>query len=119
MDEKPKRDLWSLPPSEWTDEELRGCYDGHWAADELIERLAKARRANDCVKLLDASWSVTLFRNGVGSYTAVAVKPRQRPKEARETENQITDGFTPADALCRLTEKVLGGIDGMKDLADD
>lgn len=65
---------------------------------------------NDCMKLLDADWRILLFKNDMGSYSAVALKPGQDLMEAMEHENQITDDFTPTQALYRLTEKVFGRI---------
>lgn len=58
--------------------------------------------ADECVKLLDNGWTITLFRNGLGSYTAQA--------EHDKGEREITDDFLPSQALYRLTEKVGGNI---------
>lgn len=64
------------------------------------------KHADDCMKLLDNGWTVKLFKNGLGSYTARAVKPGKNGAKA----NVITDDFTPSQALYRLTEKVFGNI---------
>ncbi len=57
--------------------------------------------ANDSKKLLDNGWTITLFRNGLGSYTARATKSGKRFVD--------TDDFTPVDALHRIIEKVTTG----------
>ncbi len=66
--------------------------------------------ADECQKLLDNGWTVTLFRNDLGSYTATA---------ERGTESEITDDFLPSQALYRLTEKVGGNIVGTNRPAAD
>lgn len=63
---------------------------------------------DECVKLLDNGWNVVLFKNGLGSYSAVATK--KRLPESVIDDGVITDDFTPAKALYRLTEKVFGNI---------
>lgn len=64
---------------------------------------------NDVVKLLDNDWSVMLFRNDLGSYTAVAIMPEQSVHDAMQCDSQITDDFTVEKVLFRLTEKCLCG----------
>ena len=89
------------------------------------------RLADECKKLLDNGWTVQIFRNDLGSYTAVALSGRARglfqaaldqqtmdldDEEAEEIatvfqkERCITDDFEPSQALYRLTEKVFGRI---------
>lgn len=70
--------------------------------------------ADDACKLLDNGRSIVLYRNALGSYTAVAVRNGSdgsrfleraiRPELKADRE---TDDFTPAKALHRLTEKAL------------
>ncbi len=67
------------------------------------------KQADDVQKLLDSGWAVMLYANQMGSYTAVAMKSGQSPEEAIEIDRQITDDFTPSQALYRLTEKVTTG----------
>jgi hypothetical protein len=52
-------------------------------------------------QLLDADWHVCLYRNQLGSYTAEAYH------HGRE---EITDDFTPEQALTRLAYKTIDGI---------
>lgn len=66
--------------------------------------------ADECKKLLDNGWGITLFKNDLGTYTAIATQEGQGIYEAQEIDNQITDDFEPSQALYRLTEKVLGRI---------
>jgi hypothetical protein len=68
------------------------------------------KRANECMKLLDNKWVITIFKNGMGTYSAVAQRPGQSIEQAQENEKQITDDFTPAQLLYRITEKVMGRI---------
>jgi hypothetical protein len=51
----------------------------------------------DIQRLLDNGWSIHLYRNALGSYTARA---------RRWDEKVITDDFLPSQALFRLVEKV-------------
>jgi hypothetical protein len=66
--------------------------------------------ADECKKLLDNKWGITLFKNDLGTYTAVASRPGQNIAEAMEVDSQITDDFEPSQTLYRLTEKVYGRI---------
>jgi hypothetical protein len=66
--------------------------------------------ADECKKLLDNKWCIMLFKNELGTYTAVACKPGQSVFDAMEVDSQITDDFEPSQALYRLTEKVYGRI---------
>jgi hypothetical protein len=59
------------------------------------------KKADDCQKLLDNGWSILLYKNELGSYTADAMN--------RNDDNVVTDDFTPSQALYRLTEKVTTG----------
>ena len=68
------------------------------------------KHVDDCKKLLDNGWTVALFKNDLGSYTAVAARDWQTIEEAMEIESQVTDDFEPSQALYRLTEKVFGNI---------
>lgn len=65
--------------------------------------------ADESMKLMDAGYRVLLFKNDLGSYTAIAIKPSQDFDEASENDRQITDEFTPSKALHRLTEKLVFG----------
>lgn len=57
-------------------------------------------------KLLDNGWSIKLYRNQLGSYTARAQrKDRKVPAEGLF----ITDDSTPSKAIIRLAEKILFG----------
>lgn len=71
------------------------------------------RNADECKKLLDNGWSVVLFKNGLGSYTAVAVPKAKQQRLLRaipRPEKRLTDDFEPSQVLYRVTEKVLGNI---------
>jgi hypothetical protein len=59
---------------------------------------------NECTRLLDNGWIVKLYRNRIGSYTAMAYN------EENQKARVYTDDFTPEQALCRLTEKVFGNV---------
>lgn len=81
-------------------------------------------------QMLDNGWSVRLFRNDMGSYTAEAthdnpvvvaranrkildlVSPEMRHvvEEFQEDDSIETDDFTPEQALTRLAYKVHGEI---------
>lgn len=67
------------------------------------------KAADDVMKLLDAGWNVTVFKNGLGSYTAYAWKGKQPRTPYGLPDHQVTDDFTPSQALYRLTEKVTTG----------
>jgi len=72
--------------------------------------------AHEIQRALDNGWSVKLWKNPLGSYTARAVraKPGQskRDRERHGTFNDVveTDDFTPSQALYRLAEKMIGNI---------
>lgn len=57
--------------------------------------------ADECKKLLDNGWTIELFKNQIGSYTATAEHP--------DGGSEITDDFEPSQALYRLTEKITAG----------
>lgn len=73
-------------------------------------------RCDDCKKLLDNGAYIVLFRNGLGSYTAVAL----RGMDAEDVQividrldddgPHITDDIEPSKALYRLSEKAIGNI---------
>jgi len=80
--------------------------------------------ADDARKLLDNGWTVQLYRNNLGSYTAAAIPPKAQKmlneagpfddvddkiEELLDDDRLITDDFTPSKALYRLTEKALTG----------
>ena len=73
------------------------------------------RSADDCMKLLDAGKVIFLFKNGLGSYTAVtddnieAIAHRINDEGDMMMDNRTTDDFTPSQALYRLTEKAVHG----------
>jgi hypothetical protein len=63
----------------------------------------------DVNKLLDNGFTVTLFRNQLGSYTAQAHHPHKDPPLDHPVwgdDSWLTDDFEPDKALCRLAEKV-------------
>jgi hypothetical protein len=67
---------------------------------------------DECMKLLDNGWRIVLFKNGLGSYTAKAIKQVNDEGPLFETQTRkvvITDDFTPSKALYRLTEKTVTG----------
>lgn len=73
---------------------------------------------DSCAKLLDNGWSITLFKNEIGTYSAVATKGDEDDIDEL-SEGRITDDFTPSKAVCRLTEKMFGNIwDGVDPTAD-
>lgn len=72
--------------------------------------------ADEVKKLLDNGAYVVLYRNGLGSYTAVALR-NELTGEVQNVINMtddmgphITDDFEPSQALYRLAEKSLGNI---------
>ncbi len=68
------------------------------------------KSADECKKLLDNGWGIAMFRNDLGSYTAVAVTPRECnafDSFIVDNDAHLTDDFEPSQALYRLTEKVL------------
>ena len=74
------------------------------------------KAADDIMKLLDAGWTVSVFKNGMGSYTAYAYKHKTGRAGSHKSqssyglpERQITDDFTPSQVLYRLAEKVTTG----------
>lgn len=80
-------------------------------SDEIPKRTPTPKLADESVKLLDNGWTIKLFKNALGSYTARAIKPKiVDPK--RGTINTVidTDDFSPSQALYCLTEKVFGNI---------
>lgn len=77
--------------------------------EKLVNETIDFRRANDCAKLLDSGFTIQIFKNDIGSYTAVACKGDELLYDAQEDDSRITDDFTPAKALYRLTEKVTTG----------
>lgn len=83
--------------------------------------------ADECKRLLDNGWLIQLYKNHLGSYTAVALSATAARKmqacldelELEEDEDEVfaimrgrfeTDDFEPSQALYRLTEKVFGNI---------
>lgn len=84
---------------------------------------------NDSMKLLDNGWKILLFRDGMGSYSALAIEHdasldgafnewadhepefstlKEAAKSVFEGPNRYCGcGFTPAEALTAVTEKVL------------
>lgn len=82
---------------------------------------------DECKKLLDAGWRIVLYKNQLGSYTAVGVSAESAgpiidalevvdPDPECKTIGRlhegycITDDFEPSQVLYRLTEKVFGNI---------
>jgi len=53
-------------------------------------------------QMLDSGWNVKLFKNQLGSYTARGIHPNKK--------KEITDDFTPEQALTRLAYKIHGEI---------
>jgi hypothetical protein len=70
--------------------------------DAIPKHKPTPKLADECKKLLDNGWTITLFTNALGSYTAKSEHPNGR--------HEITDDFEPSQALYRLTEKVYGNI---------
>lgn len=74
--------------------------------------------ADECKKLLDNKAAIILFRNHLGSYSAMTMrgsylKRLQRIIDTLPDEgNHITDDFEPSQALYRLAEKQIGNIVG-------
>lgn len=87
--------------------------------------------ADESKKLLDSGWTICLYRNGLGSFTAVALSGSaaaevgaaiERAVEDYDDESGVgridfvregvclTDDFEPSQVLYRLTEKVFGNI---------
>lgn len=81
-------------------------------------------------QMLDAGWKVRLFKNGLGSYSAVGRHDRKliraavdklvatAPAESRDIVREMnddpdaidTDDFTPEQALTRLAYKIHGEV---------
>lgn len=56
------------------------------------------RAADDAAKLLDAGYNLLLFKNNLGSYTAVAFKDGEGPMQAMENERRVSfAGALPTD----------------------
>ncbi len=74
-----------------------------------------ANIVDDCAKLLDNGHCILMFRNELGSYTAIAVHMDSVADGelgfvvSGADEQHTTDDFTPSKALYRLTEKVTTG----------
>lgn len=72
--------------------------------------------ADECKKLLDNQWSIIIYANALGSYTAMATKaPLVNVIDEFEERTGLktcvlTDDFEPSAALYRLTEKVFGNV---------
>jgi len=62
-------------------------------------------------QLLDVGWTVSLFKNSLGSYTARARKFRGlKNLLTAETVLVETDDFTPEQALTRLAYKTVDNV---------
>ncbi len=64
--------------------------------------------ADECKKLLDNGHTIVLFKNELGSYTALDFAAGVDLDLPQHSE--VTDDFEPSQALYRLTEKVFGNI---------
>ena len=84
---------------------------------------ASLRNADECKKLLDNGWSLSIWKNTKGSYTAVAIPASigEILSELEEGEEDITlrtqphwtaEGKSPSAVLHGLTESVLFGKRG-------
>lgn len=80
--------------------------------EELPKVEPTPRLADECKKLLDNGWRISLFKNNLGSYTARARKATGACPATGKLlyASSITDDFEPSAALYRLTEKVFGNI---------
>lgn len=58
-------------------------------------------------KLLDNGWSVMVFKNALGSYTAFARPMGDGRHIDAAPDDWIVDGFEPSKVLHAITEKVL------------
>lgn len=61
----------------------------------------------DLNKLLDNEWVVVIYKNTLGSYTALATRAMEMEAivdDAHDREH-LTDDFTPEKAFKRLSEK--------------
>lgn len=65
-------------------------------------------------QMLDAGWKIRLFKNDLGTYTALAVhqdpQVETRCKYIDKDGDLVTDDHTPEQALTRLAYKVLNEI---------
>lgn len=69
------------------------------------------KNADACLRLLDNGWQILLLKNGLGTYSAIAIDvKKQTAEEACKIDKQITDDFLPSQALYRLSEKMIGNI---------
>lgn len=76
----------------------------------------KRNVADECLRLLDDGAKVVLYRNGLGSYTAVSLRGADAERIEEIIDHlcsdgpHITDDFLPSKALHRLAEKSIGNI---------
>lgn len=84
--------------------------------DAIPEPYNTPKLADESKKLLDNGWSIILYANALGSYTAMATKTplsdviHNFEKKTGLKTSVITDDFEPSAALYRLTEQVFGNI---------
>lgn len=64
---------------------------------------------NDCKRLLDEGWNISLWSGSKGSYSAQARAEFVAGKRPGAYHNAVT-ASTPEQALCRLVEKMSGNI---------
>jgi hypothetical protein len=66
----------------------------------------------DANRLLDNGVTIVLFKGGMGSYTAFAIRNDHEDisiaMEDAEEDGHLTDDFTPEAAIKRLADKVTG-----------
>lgn len=92
-----------------------------------MEMSDTTKLADETKKLLDSNWTICIFKNSLGSYTAVAMTGEAASscgvadslmdamnlgdiENVFQTGVCVTDDFEPSQALYRLTEKVFGRI---------
>ncbi len=59
------------------------------------------KNADASIRLLDNGWRVLLYKNQLGTYTAVAKRGDRR---------FVVDDATPSQSMYRLAEKAIGNI---------
>ena len=74
--------------------------------DHPSDEIVAEPNADECAKLLEGGWEILLFKNRLGSYSAVVKHPNEKKFDV-DNERLITDDFTPSRVLHRITEKAL------------
>lgn len=78
----------------------------------MMAESADVHAADECQALLDRGYGVVMYRNTLGSYTAMALTASEWERVERwfhdVPASHTADDLTPMGALDRLTEKCRG-----------